>query len=75
MCVCSRKVTKESLVETSGNITESLMSISRMMAEQVKQSEDTIGSLGKRTILIYIYVDSFAFFLMFSGLLPSQLKF
>uniref|UniRef100_A0A3P9H292 BCL2 interacting protein 1b n=1 Tax=Oryzias latipes TaxID=8090 RepID=A0A3P9H292_ORYLA len=40
-----RKVTKESLVETSGNITESLMSISRMMAEQVKQSEDTIGTL------------------------------
>ncbi|KAM7374536.1 hypothetical protein PAMP_007186 [Pampus punctatissimus] len=29
-----RKVTKESLVETSSNITESLMSISRMMAEQ-----------------------------------------
>ncbi|XP_049447866.1 vesicle transport protein SEC20 [Epinephelus fuscoguttatus] len=40
-----RKVTKESLVETSSNITESLMSISRMMAEQVKQSEDTIGTL------------------------------
>lgn len=42
-----RKVTKESLVETSSNITESLMSISRMMAEQVKQSEDAIGLLGK----------------------------
>ncbi|XP_070839049.1 vesicle transport protein SEC20 isoform X1 [Chaetodon trifascialis] len=40
-----RKATKESLVETSSNITESLMSISRMMAEQVKQSEDTIGTL------------------------------
>ncbi|XP_029029005.2 LOW QUALITY PROTEIN: vesicle transport protein SEC20 [Betta splendens] len=40
-----RKVTKESLVETSSNITESLMSISRMMAEQVKQSEDSIGTL------------------------------
>ncbi|XP_072231613.1 vesicle transport protein SEC20 [Leuresthes tenuis] len=40
-----RKATKESLVETSSNITESLMSISRMMAEQVNQSEDTIGSL------------------------------
>ncbi|XP_033498020.2 vesicle transport protein SEC20 [Epinephelus lanceolatus] len=40
-----RKVTKESLVETSSSITESLMSISRMMAEQVKQSEDTIGTL------------------------------
>ncbi|XP_075887934.1 vesicle transport protein SEC20-like isoform X2 [Nelusetta ayraudi] len=40
-----RKATKESLVETSSNITESLMSISRMMAEQVKQSEDAIGLL------------------------------
>nr|XP_061801793.1 vesicle transport protein SEC20-like isoform X1 [Nerophis lumbriciformis] len=40
-----RKATKESLVESSSNITESLMSISRMMAEQVKQSEDNIGTL------------------------------
>ncbi|XP_076024235.1 vesicle transport protein SEC20 isoform X2 [Genypterus blacodes] len=40
-----RKVTKESLVETSSNITESLMSISRMMAQGVMQSEDTIGTL------------------------------
>lgn len=40
-----RKLTKESLVETSSDITESLMSISRMMAEQVKQSEDTISTL------------------------------
>lgn len=47
VCFCLRKVTKESLVETSSNITESLMSISRMMAEEVKQSEDTIGMLGK----------------------------
>lgn len=47
LCFCLRKVTKESLVETSSNITESLMSISRMMAEQVKQSEDSIGVLCK----------------------------
>ncbi|AWO99913.1 hypothetical protein SMAX5B_006779 [Scophthalmus maximus] len=40
-----RKVTKESLVETSSNITDNLMSMSRMMAEQVKQSEDSIGTL------------------------------
>ncbi|XP_028450531.1 vesicle transport protein SEC20 isoform X2 [Perca flavescens] len=40
-----RKATKESLVETSSSITENLMSMSRMMAEQVKQSEDTIGTL------------------------------
>lgn len=47
----SRKVTKESLVESSSNITESLMSISRMMAEKVKQSEDAIGILGKESTL------------------------
>lgn len=48
-----RKVTKESLVETSSNITESLMSISRMMAEQVKQTEDTISTLAtsSRTVV------------------------
>lgn len=57
-----RKVTKESLVESSSNITENLMSISRMMAEQVKQSEDSIGILGKMVThfnncvpLLYIY--------------------
>lgn len=52
-----RKVTKESLVETSSNITESLMSISRMMAEQVNQSEDTIGTLGKNKTLLCPCVD------------------
>ncbi|XP_061905175.1 vesicle transport protein SEC20 isoform X1 [Entelurus aequoreus] len=41
----ARKATKESLVGSSSNITESLMSISRMMAEQVKQSEDSISTL------------------------------
>ncbi|CAL1573171.1 unnamed protein product [Knipowitschia caucasica] len=48
-----RKVTKESLVESSSDITESLMSISRMMAEQVKQSEDAIGTLAtsSRTVV------------------------
>ncbi|KAF7702347.1 vesicle transport protein SEC20 [Silurus meridionalis] len=40
-----RKVTKESLVQTSSDITESLMSISRMMSQQVKQSEETISTL------------------------------
>lgn len=47
LCFWLRKATKESLVESSSNITESLMSISRMMAEQVKQSEDSIGILGE----------------------------
>ncbi|XP_037543845.1 vesicle transport protein SEC20 [Nematolebias whitei] len=40
-----RRATKESVVETSSNFTESLMSISRMMSQQVKQTEDTIGTL------------------------------
>ncbi|XP_071396507.1 vesicle transport protein SEC20 isoform X2 [Centroberyx affinis] len=40
-----RKATKESLVQTSSNITESLMSISRMMSQQVNQSEDAISTL------------------------------
>lgn len=53
---CLRKVTKESLVETSSNITESLMAISRMMSEQVKQSEDTIGVLGKKKIILHFFV-------------------
>ncbi|XP_030649595.1 vesicle transport protein SEC20 isoform X2 [Chanos chanos] len=48
-----RKSTKENLVQTSSDITESLMSISRMMAQQVKQSEETIGTLAasSRTVL------------------------
>uniref|UniRef100_A0A4W5NKA9 BCL2 interacting protein 1 n=1 Tax=Hucho hucho TaxID=62062 RepID=A0A4W5NKA9_9TELE len=45
--VRQRKATKESLVQTSGDITESLMSISRMMAQSVSQSEETIGTLGR----------------------------
>ncbi|XP_061580936.1 vesicle transport protein SEC20 isoform X1 [Cololabis saira] len=40
-----RKMTKEGLAQTSGDITESLMSISRMMAQQVQQSEETITTL------------------------------
>lgn len=53
-CVWLRKVTKESLVESSSNITESLMSISRMMAERVKQSEDSIGVLGETLITRFL---------------------
>ncbi|KAL7844715.1 hypothetical protein SRHO_G00232540 [Serrasalmus rhombeus] len=51
--VRQRKATKENLVQTSSEITESLMSISRMMAQQVKQSEETIGTLAtsSRTVL------------------------
>ncbi|KAG9281235.1 vesicle transport protein SEC20 [Astyanax mexicanus] len=48
-----RKMTKESLAQTSSDITESLMSISRMMSQQVKQSEETISTLStsSRTVL------------------------
>lgn len=49
-----RKATKENLTETASGITESLMSISRLMAQQVKQSEETIGTLGKSTQLSVI---------------------
>ncbi|XP_066501308.1 vesicle transport protein SEC20 [Hoplias malabaricus] len=43
--VKQRKTAKENLVQTSSNITEDLLSISRMMAQQVKQSQETIGTL------------------------------
>ncbi|XP_034546387.1 V-type proton ATPase subunit e 1 isoform X1 [Notolabrus celidotus] len=40
-----RKMTKEGIAQTTSNITENLMSISRMMAQQVQQSEETVTSL------------------------------
>lgn len=43
--VRQRNMTKESLAQTAGSITENLMSISRMMAQQVQQSEDTATTL------------------------------
>ncbi|XP_023392919.1 vesicle transport protein SEC20 isoform X3 [Pteropus vampyrus] len=48
-----RKTTKESLAQTSSTITESLMGISRMMAQQVQQSEEAMQTLvnSSRTIL------------------------
>nr|XP_010344948.1 vesicle transport protein SEC20 isoform X2 [Saimiri boliviensis boliviensis] len=44
-----RKTTKESLAQTSSAITESLMGISRMMAQQVQQSEEAMQSLVQQT--------------------------
>ncbi|KAG5853461.1 hypothetical protein ANANG_G00073700 [Anguilla anguilla] len=46
-------MTKESLAQSSSDITESLMSISRMMSQQVQQSEETMSSLATsaRTVL------------------------
>ncbi|XP_010000382.1 PREDICTED: vesicle transport protein SEC20 [Chaetura pelagica] len=48
-----RKTTKKSLAESASNITESLMGISRMMSQQVQQSEETMQTLANssRTIL------------------------
>ncbi|KAI3351917.1 hypothetical protein L3Q82_020745 [Scortum barcoo] len=43
--VRQRKMTKEGLAQTASDITENLMSISRMMAQQVQQSEDTMTTL------------------------------
>ncbi|XP_005992569.1 vesicle transport protein SEC20 [Latimeria chalumnae] len=40
-----RKTTKENLAQTAGSITESLMGISRMMSQQVQQSEEMIQTL------------------------------
>ncbi|KAM7000301.1 vesicle transport protein SEC20 [Tautogolabrus adspersus] len=40
-----RKMTKEGMAQTTSDITENLMSISRMMAQQVQQSEETITTL------------------------------
>lgn len=41
-----RKTTKESLAQASSGITESLMGISRMMSQQVQQSEEAMQTLG-----------------------------
>lgn len=50
-------MTKEGLAQTTSDITENLMSISRMMAQQVQQSEETITSLGwwMNSILLFWY--------------------
>lgn len=50
--VRQRKMTKEGLAQTTSDITENLMNISRMMAQQVQQTEETITSLAtsSRTI-------------------------
>lgn len=40
-------MTKESLAQTSSDITESLMNISRMMSQQVQQSEEAMSTLGE----------------------------
>ncbi|KAM6953248.1 vesicle transport protein SEC20-like [Aplochiton taeniatus] len=48
-----RKMTKEGIAQNSSDITENLMSISRMMSQQVQQSEETMTTLAtsSRTVL------------------------
>ncbi|KAM9795466.1 vesicle transport protein SEC20-like [Neosynchiropus ocellatus] len=50
--VKQRKLTKEGLAQTTSDITENLMNISRMMAQQVQQSEESMTTLAtsSRTI-------------------------
>ncbi|XP_047208667.1 vesicle transport protein SEC20 isoform X2 [Girardinichthys multiradiatus] len=50
--VRQRKMTKKGLAQNASDITENLMSISRMMAQQVQQSEETITTIAtsSRTI-------------------------
>ncbi|MED6263111.1 Vesicle transport protein S20 [Characodon lateralis] len=50
--VRQRKMTKKGLAQNANDITENLMSISRMMAQQVQQSEETITTIAtsSRTI-------------------------
>ncbi|XP_067129364.1 vesicle transport protein SEC20 [Centruroides vittatus] len=43
--VSRKRADKESLTKTASGITDNLVSISKMMASQVKQSEDTLHSL------------------------------
>nr|XP_025862761.1 vesicle transport protein SEC20 isoform X2 [Vulpes vulpes] len=52
-----RKTTKESLAQTSSAITESLMGISRMMSQQVQQSEEAMQTLGRKA-----FPGAFSFF-------------
>ncbi|XP_048851179.1 vesicle transport protein SEC20 [Brienomyrus brachyistius] len=40
-----RKMTKVGVAQTAGHMTECLMSVTRMMSQQVKMSEETIGTL------------------------------
>lgn len=56
LCLFSffRKTTKESLAESASNITESLMGISRMMSQQVQQSEETVQTLGTAGIWAWV---------------------
>ncbi|KAH0629720.1 hypothetical protein JD844_012014 [Phrynosoma platyrhinos] len=53
-----RKTTKESLAEGASNITESLMGISRMMSQQVRQSEETMQTLDALKYFLLIPVNS-----------------
>lgn len=46
-------MTKASVAQTAGHMTGCLMSVTRMMSQQVKMSEETIGTLGKWPSMLY----------------------
>ncbi|XP_064452630.1 vesicle transport protein SEC20 isoform X3 [Mirounga angustirostris] len=50
-----RKTTKESLAQTSSAITESLMGISRMMSQQVQQSEEAMQTLVHSRFVLHVF--------------------
>ncbi|XP_077589001.1 vesicle transport protein SEC20 isoform X2 [Stigmatopora nigra] len=54
-----RKISKQDLAHTSSDITKNLMSISRMMAQQVNQSEETITTLATSSRTIHETNDEF----------------
>ncbi|XP_034037456.1 vesicle transport protein SEC20-like [Thalassophryne amazonica] len=57
--VRQRKMTKEGMSQTASSITENLMSISRMMAQQVQQSEETMTTLATSSKTIQETSDEF----------------
>ncbi|XP_077465645.1 vesicle transport protein SEC20 [Stigmatopora argus] len=54
-----RKASKQDLAQTSSDITKNLMSISRMMAQQVNQSEETMTTLATSSRTVHETNDEF----------------
>jgi len=48
--VCRSQTGKEALAKSAKSITENMMSITRMMATQVKSSEETVNTLGQWSV-------------------------
>ena len=50
-----QKLDKESIVKTTSNVTDGLLNVSRLLATQVKQSDETMSHLGE--IFYYACID------------------